>query len=192
MATSKLLICSSASLLLGHNAIAALDGSTKVASLADALYESTRDSILRAHPWNCAVKRSSLTADVTAPTFDWTYRFAVPVDFVRMIQVGELGYEDDYSIEGVYILANTSPLLVKYIYAQTDVTKWDALMVQSLEYALAAKMALPLTGNATLQANMEALFAKTLRQAKAADGLDNPPDTYGDSPLINARFGRRY
>lgn len=192
MASSKLLICSTASLLLGHNAIAALDGSTKVASLADALFDITRDSVLRAHPWNCATKRASITADATAPTFDWTYRFALPADFMRMLQVGELGYEDDYVIETGWILANTTPLLVRYIYQNTNVTTYDPLLVQALEYAMAAKMALPLTGNATIQANMEALYANALKQARAVDGQDNPPETYGDSPLLSARYGRAY
>lgn len=189
MAT-KLSICSSASLLLGHRPITAFDGSTDVARLSDALFDSTRDSALRSHPWNCATKRVSITADATAPTFDYQYRFAIPSDYVRILQVGELGFEEDYVIEAGWILANVDPILVRYIYKNTDPSTYDPLLVEALEYAMAAKMAFPLTGSASMQQAMENKFQQVLKRARAVDGQDNPPETMGDFYLVNARFGR--
>ena len=66
MAT-KVSICSNALLLLGDKTINSLDEGTDRASLASNLYDSVRDSLLRSHPWNCAVKRVILAPDTETP-----------------------------------------------------------------------------------------------------------------------------
>jgi len=99
-------ICSNALLMLGDTPISSFDGSTKVASLADALYDSTRDSILRVHPWNCAVKRVTLNPDAEAPAFDFARQFTLPGDFLRTLQVGDRAARPDFRHEGRRILCS--------------------------------------------------------------------------------------
>ena len=57
-------ICSNALLMLGDNPINSFDesatpGGLDRARIADNLWPSTRNSILRSHPWNCAIKRAT-------------------------------------------------------------------------------------------------------------------------------------
>jgi len=77
MATS-VSICSNALLRLGAQTIASLSESNDRARLAANLYETVRDSTLRSHPWNCAVKRVVLAPDTDVPAFDFAAQFTLP------------------------------------------------------------------------------------------------------------------
>jgi hypothetical protein len=73
MAASRVSICSNALLLLGGKTINALDEDNDRARLASNLFEPVRNYVLRRHPWNCAVKRVTLSPDVDTPAFDWAF-----------------------------------------------------------------------------------------------------------------------
>ena len=84
-ATTETDIANMALIMLGQQPITSLDDSNNRAVLANKRLADVRDSVLRAHPWNSAVMRASLTADGTAPTWGFDKRYALPADFVRMI-----------------------------------------------------------------------------------------------------------
>jgi len=60
MATSSLEICNIALLKIGADSITALSDANKRARLCTLLYDFMRKKLLRAHPWNFAIKRSFL------------------------------------------------------------------------------------------------------------------------------------
>lgn len=188
MAT-KVSICSNALLLLGAKTINSLSEDSDRASLASNLYDSQRDAVLRSHPWNCAVKRVVLAPDATAPAFDYGAQFTLPGDWLRTISVGNENYEVDYKHEAGKILANGTVLPLRYIYRNDNEATWDAMLVSAMELKLAAEMAYPITGSASMADMMHQKFLQTLRQARALDGQDDPPQTLGDFPLLNSRFG---
>lgn len=187
---SSVSICSNALLMLGDSPINSLSENNDRARLATNLYSSTRDAVLRSHPWNCATKRVVLSPEVAAPAFDYTAQFAIPGDLLRILQVGEHGAEIDYRIEGNRILADTDTLYLAYIYRNESESTWDALLVSVMEHAMAAKMAYAITKSTSQQQLMEAKYADALRLARAVDGQDNPPATFGDFPLLQSRFHR--
>src|SRR5690348_6919352 len=95
-------ICSNALLMLGDSSIADFNEDNDRARLASNLFPQVRDAVLRLHPWNCAVKRTVLAPDATTPpevAIDWTYQFTLPDDWVRTLQVGAYGEEDDHRSE---------------------------------------------------------------------------------------------
>lgn len=190
MAT-KVSICSNALLLLGAKTINSLDEDSDRASLASNLYDSQRDEALRSHPWNCAVKRVVLAPDATAPAFDYGAQFTLPGDWLRTVSVGYENDEVDYKHEAGKILANGTVLPLRYIFRNDNEATWDALLVTAMELKLAAAMAYPITGSASMADMMHQKFLQTLRQARAIDGQDDPPQTLGDFPLLNSRFGGR-
>lgn len=190
MAT-KVSICSNALLLLGAKTINSLSEDSDRASIASNLYDSQRDAVLRSHPWNCAVKRVLLAPDSEVPAFDYGAQFSLPADWLRTISVGADGYEVDYKHEAGKILANGTVLALRYIFRNTNEATWDALLVNAMEFKLAAEMAYPITGSASMADMMHQKFLQTLRQARAIDGQDDPPQTMGDFPLLNSRFGGR-
>lgn len=182
-------ICSNALLRLGGQTIASLSESNDRARLAANLYETVRDSTLRSHPWNCAVKRVVLAPDTTVPAFDFTAQFTLPSDWLKTLQVGQDGFEADYRTESGKIMASGTSLALRYIWRNTVESTWDAMLVEAMEHAMAAAMAYGITKSASMVELQEKKLQMFLKRCRATDGQDDPPETLGDFPLLQARFG---
>jgi len=196
-------ICSNALLLIGSQTINDLNEATDRARTAANLYPFVKERVLREHSWNCAKRRVVLAPMAQAPAFDWKYQFALPGDWVRNIQIG---YDQDgqngssqwawawiagehYIMEGRRILAQFDTLPLVYISNLTDESLFDTTLTYTMTVAMAAAMAYPITKSSSVQQTMEQLLADTLRKARNYDGQDDPPQTLGDSPLYQSRFG---
>lgn len=188
MATSKVQICSNALLLLGDSPISSFTEDGDRALLASNLWDNARQSVLRAHPWNCAKEMVALATESTTPAFDWSYQFLMPGDCLRVLFVGQSDEPDDYIIKGRRILADVDPLYLTYITDLEDVASWDASLVQAMEVYMAARMAYPLTKSATLRDSMFTEYANLLKLARTIDGQEEPPEQAGDRPLLSARY----
>lgn len=188
MAT-RVSICSNALLMLGDTTINAMDEGTPRARIASNLYDSTRDSLLRSHPWNCAVKRVILAPETTAPAFDYSAQFLLPGDWLRTLSLGPEGYEVDYKTEGQTLLANGTSLSLRYIFRNENEASWDAMLVKGMEFAMAASMAYGITKSASMVEAANKLLEMHMKQARSVDAQDDPAQTLGDERLLNSRFG---
>lgn len=186
MATS-VSICSNALLMLGAQTINSLSETSDRAQLCANIYPQARDNVLRSHFWNCAIKRISIAPDADAPAYDYANQFTLPNDWLRTVSVGQYGREADYKTEGRKILCDESPLLLRYVFRNTDERTWDAGLVDVMTLAVAADIAYATTGSASMAQLMQQNFAQALRQAKAIDGQDDPPEVLGDFALIQSR-----
>jgi hypothetical protein len=184
-------ICSNALLMLGGQPINALNENSDRARLAANLFPAVRNYVLRRHPWNCAVKRVTLSPDLETPGFDWAFQFTLPSDYMRMLSVGERGAEEDYKIESGKLLLDTNVALVRYIWRNENVGTWDDMLVWAMTMSMKAVFAYPITQSASMEQLVEAALRDVLKQARAVDGQDDPPETLGDSPLFAARLGAR-
>lgn len=194
MATS-ITICSNALLMLGAQTISSFDeafgdGALDRAKLCSNLYPEVRDDMLRAHPWNFATKRVTLAPTTPAPEFDYANAFNLPGDWLRTLQVGEKGYETDYETQGRQILSDDASLKLKYIYQNTVEGSWDSAFVHIMTLAMAARMAYAITQSATLEQTRLQELEQAMRKARALDGQDDPPQTFGDFRLLGSRFSR--
>jgi hypothetical protein len=192
MAATDVSICSNALLLLGDSPISSFEEGTDRSKLAANLYPTARNAILRSHPWNCCIKRVALAPDVAAPVFDYTYQFTLPSDFIKALQVGELGVETErFKIEGRKLLANDNPLLLRYVYRNDNPATWDDALVDAVTLEMAARMAYPITSSSSLADSKRKDAIAALRLAKSVDGQDDSPDELGDERLLAARLGSR-
>jgi hypothetical protein len=182
-------ICSNALLLLGAQPINSLTDESDRARLCSALWEQTRDQVLRSHFWNCAKKRATISPDVDTPAYDYSYQFSLPSDWIRTIACGEYGYEVDYRHEGRKILCDESALKLSYVYKNTDVSTWDTALIQAMTYAMKVALAYPITQSAAMVQTAQQEMTFFMKQARAVDGQDEPPETMGDFPLLAARYG---
>lgn len=184
-------ICSNALLMLGSQTINdfADEENLDRAKLCANLYPTVRDDMLRAHPWNCCIKRAVLAPDAVAPLFGYDYAFELPSDFARVLEVGSDGQQIDYLVEGRSIQANTTVLELRYVFRNVVESTWDAHLVKLVTLAMAAAMAYPVTQSASMQQTMEQKLETSLRRARAVDGQEDPPQTLGDERLYAARFG---
>jgi hypothetical protein len=183
-------ICSNALLMLGAKTISAIDEESDRAEIAANLYDSTRDAVLRSHPWNCAVKRVVLAPDSDAPVGDdYSAQFTLPGDFLRVLAVGESTEDVDYKIESGKILASGTSLFLRYIWKNTTESTWDPMLVKAMELQMSAAMAYAITMSAAKEQLQLEKLERFMKQCRAVDGQDDPPQQLGDERLLNARFG---
>lgn len=183
-------ICSNALLLLGDNPINALDPPDDSAAglLAANLYPQVRQWMLRAHPWNCAIKRVILAPDTAPPPFDYAFQFSLPDDWLRTLQVGQKDIPVDFQIEGRKILCDESVFYLVYVFNNTVEATYDSMLAYMLTLAMKAAMAYPITKSSALAQLCQQELQAELKKARSVDGMENPPDTLGDFRLLSAGF----
>ena len=192
MATSVIEICNNALLDLGEDVIMSLGDDSKAAGLCNHRWPAMRDAVLRAHPWNCAMAQAELAAGTVAPLWKWEYRYALPSDFLRIIQVvGQDGEEiRDWEIQGNIILCDEeAPIFVSYVRCETDPGKYDALLAEALSARLAAALAYPLSGSTALaQAHWE-IYRMKLTEARGVDAREGVPESVSPTTWLGAKMG---
>ncbi len=183
-------ICSNALLMLGAQTINDFADQNNLdrAKLCANLYPSQRDSVLRAHPWNCCTKRIVLAPLAEAPAFGYSKSFQLPEDCLRVLEVGTGGCQIDYLVEGRTIQANTMVLELRYVFRNENESTWDTHLIDLMTAAMAAVLAYPITQSTSERDSRKADFRDLLRQAKAADGQEDPPQTLGDQVLLSSRL----
>lgn len=186
--TTSVSIASNALLMLGAQPINDFGEDSDRARLASNLYPSVRDDMLRSHPWNCAIKRVVLSPATEAPAFGYAYKFPLPSDWLRILSVGDYGAEIDYRIEGHMLLANESVLMLRYIFRNEVESTWDAALIHCMTLAMAARMAYAITQSASLEQTRLQELEMVLKRARAIDGQDDPPETFGDNRLLDSRY----
>ena len=177
MANSKTDIVNHALLALGHRTILSFNDPSIEAQLARATYDTKRDAVLRAHPWNFSIKRASISADSETPAWEFDSQYTMPSDCLRVL---ELQNEDmdvgRWRIEGRKILTNIgAPLNIRYIFRNEVVTQYDPLFVEALSFRLAMDWVEPLVKAANLKEVMMAAYQEKLSEARTMDGAESTP-----------------
>lgn len=189
MAATDVEICSNALILIGDKPISTFASAQGPrADVASNLYTNLRDATLRMHPWNSSRKRVSLAPLVTTPAFEWAYQFQLPADFIRLVQIGELGETIYYEIEDGKLLSNETEIKLKYIYRNEVVASYDSLFTQTLIAHCAWAFAYPLAKSQALRDGMQAYMNQMLQQARTINGQEKLSETMGDEALYRARF----
>lgn len=211
MATSDVEICNLALTRIGHQTITSLTASpstSKAATICALQYPICRDALLRAHPWNFAIARSTLALDSVTPNHEFDYRHALPSDCLKVLRTGweangftgtaiygfpgQMGYSNltiPYRIEGRYLLANESEVKIEYIARVTDVAQFDDLFTDVLAQRIAAEISMAITDNASLTQGLWKLYTEKLAEARTNDAQEGTAREVVDlTPWIAARF----
>lgn len=180
-------ICNKALDKLGATPIVSLEDGTKNANLCLRAWEQVRDETLRDHPWNFAVKRVVLAADTSTPAWGFEYRFPLPADFLRLLEVRDLS-TNQYQVENGAILANDGALYVRYIYRVTDPNLYDPLFADLVATRLAAELCEAVTQSNTKVQLLWQAYDDALIRAKRVDAQENPPSQYEEDSWVTVRF----
>jgi len=174
MATTFVEIANRAITFLGGTAITSLEDDTKEARACNRLYEQTRDNLLRDHPWNFAVKRASLSANATAPVFEYTNAFDFPDGTLRILDVDT---DEEWAIEGRQIVTDASaPLDIVYIYRVTDANLFDAKFIECYAMRLAAEIAYDITASQTVAREALDKYYRMMQSARLTDAQESMPE----------------
>ncbi len=190
-------ICNSALNQIGASNIISLTEDSKAARICNQRFEFVRDSVFRAHPWNCLTTRASISPDADTPAFEFSQQFTLPTDpfCLRVLQLSDTDIL--YKIEGRKLLCNESTIEMIYIGRVTDPNQYDMLLTEAIAAALAADLAYALVGSSALTSNMYSLYTNKLTEARFVDATeDNDINTsvISDSrtvaadTFINSRF----
>ena len=153
------------------------DSTSKFAKIANRWYDESRRETLAEHIWNFALKRVRVAKDGTDPEFGYGARYLLPADYIRVATLGdEDNPETDYVIENGYLLCNlSSPIDLRYIFDQEDITKYSPKFTQLMARSLAKNTAYDMTGSRTFAVEMENAYLSYLSTATGIDGQESPP-----------------
>ena len=188
-------ICNLALLELGHSPITTIGEAGKAGELTEIFYGPTRDALLRAHPWNFAIKRVALAAAPVTIPFEYDYAFPLPSDFLRLVRtsIEADGFTDgDWRIEhgtsGSWLVSNDDTVSIEYVARIEDVSRYDPLFVDCLAKMLAIKMCMRLADNAALKKGLSDELRDIAPFARYVDSTDSTPrEITGDAWLV-ARY----
>lgn len=186
--SSDVSICSNALVMLGGAPFSSFDEPKPHVRAAAVLYDSVRDDVLRAHPWNCAIKRDLLAPMATPPAFGFNYQFQLPGDWLRNIQVGYDGCPLKFRTEGQRLLADVTVLPLVYVFRNYDEDSWSTNLIHVMELAMAAALCYTVTASTSLRDSMRQEFGQALKVAKAVDGQDDPPEEFAAGSFVESRF----
>lgn len=167
---------------LGDSSIVSLTQDSKAARSCNLAFERVRRSELRRHPWNFAIKRTTLAPDSDAPEFDYDYAFTLPADCLRPLPPKD--YDLDWKIEGRKILTNQGDTLeLVYIADIDDPTEFDESFVEAFACKLAAEIAEALTGSSEKKKMAWQEYDIAIKEAKRNNAFESvqaelPEDTW--------------
>lgn len=189
---------------LGQNPIISLTDDTPVASTVGLIYPLVRDQLQRLFPWRSCKARKQLAASTETPEWGYGYKYPVPADNLRIIDVyggsGEpyhrLGNTEGpfprslWSYENGEILTDIQgPINIIYLKRVTDPNEWDSLQVSAMSAFLAMELAEPLTNSPQKRSQAAAWFQEIMAAAKNASAQEgNPAIMNPDSKWEQARW----
>lgn len=178
----------------GSASVTAIDppDGTAEADHAATFYPLARDECLQRHAWSFATKRRALAELDENPVDHWAYAYALPSDCVQPIAVLLPESTDDtktkdFEVEtnpddGTGILyCNVEDAVLKYIWKQTDTTRYSPLFTIALARRLAAHLAGPVLRDTKEGAVQLRIFEEVdFPRATAADANGRKTSVYDD------------
>ncbi len=185
-------ICNQALVFLGEKTIISLDDNTRQGELCSTFFDDTRDTLLRSHPWNFALKRMALTLLTGTPYGDeWDKQFLLPADCLRVLQTYPLNA--DYVIEhtegGRRLLTNESEIGINFIFRNTDYGSYSPEFAQLLAARLAVLLAHTVTDKSGLVNQAMQWYQLSERMAKGIESQEGSPVIVNSNDLRDARYG---
>ena len=202
-------IASAALARLGEPPLSDLDEPSDAARRVRQLYELTVLSLLSSYRWTWATVRTPLQRDGAAvPRNEWRHAYRLPdLQTDRVGKPIELWAErgssplvaGSYELEGDHVLCDQDGLIAVYVRRLHE-RQWPGYFANLAVEALAAKLALPITENASKEQHHLALaFGSPAeagrgglhRVATQADSVGNPTASLLDDhdPIVAARLG---
>ena len=151
-------ICNSALNQIGASNIISLTEDSKSARILNQRFNFVRDSVFRAHPWNCLTIRVVLSPDATPPAFGFDNAFTLPTDPFCLRVLNIRFFDIVHRVEGRKILCDEDTIELTYIGRITDVSQYDMLLVE-----------------------MRLLYERKLSEARLVDATEGTPQTIGST-----------
>lgn len=186
MAISKLEIANRALDAVGAVPLTSLDQAADTARTINRNYDITLERCLRKFIWPFAVKRVALAQNAEAPTNEFSYRYNLPVDYLRMEQVYPRGAE--YRIEGGYLVTDETAITISYVSNESvdNPSKMDPGFIDYFTLELAHSIAVSLTDSVDIANRLHKLADIRFKEASAISSQEFPEVIRYEGPWIEA------
>lgn len=187
---SKVQICNLALAKIGAARITSLTDGTESANLCNTIYDDIAEEVMMEGPWASTLTRTSLARTTNTPSFEYTYEFQLPVspNCLKVLKVNDLVEGDiDFRIEGDKLLCNESSVKILYISYLTDTQSYGTSLKRAITSRLAAELAYPITGNASLVAELARQYERDVDRGLADSTSQGSNDTVVSDDLTEVR-----
>lgn len=184
--TSEVEIANRALDKLGAETIVALTQDVENARIINRAYSLVLDNLLRAHNWNCAIKRVQLAPMTDVPAFDFDQQFQLPADCLRPIFPNDV---TDWVVEGSKILTNDGTVLnLRYVSTLSDPNDMDSCFVEVFASELAVQIAEKITQSATKRKLAAEERDRAWQMATKANAYEKLPEMQEASTWVQSRL----
>lgn len=187
---SKVQICNMALSRLGASTITSLTDATTEAKLCNTLFDDLADRVMVQGSWATVIARAELANTTVTPKFGYSNEFQLPVDpfCLKVLNVNDsTPGESSYRIEGDKLLTDSSSVKIRYISRLTDPQGYGTLLTEAIEVLLGSYLALPISGDARMAANMRQEYVDLINHNLAIDGQQGSKERVVADDLIEIR-----
>jgi hypothetical protein len=186
--------------MLGDATISSFDDESDLAESCARLYPTTIAALLAGDPWRFTLHKQRLARLADAPLNEWTHAHALPADRLTIREIsasGAIGARPlhRYEIFEARVFSDEPDLWCDY-QRNVDPADWPPTFRALARHALAADLAVAVTGSASLAAEMRRVAfggagdnGGLIAKARRVDSQQQPPQAITEFPLITARFG---
>lgn len=172
MSNSDIGICNTALLLCNASQINSFGDATREATMCNALYANTRDSLLSKHPWSFSIFQELLARTNETPLFDYTYVHQLPIGYIRILKTDNLGNEYRILRDRLFSDYETVELLYQ---KDPGEEYYPAYFVRLLELKLAELLSLALVQDENMAQAFQQSYLLAMREARGTDSQNTPP-----------------
>lgn len=169
---------------------------TKAAKVIRYMYDSVRDAMLSAYPWNFAVTRKQLAKDATAPVWGYNNQYTLPSNFLSLLEIkGNPDYrmESDETSGGLRIVTNAgSPLYIRYIRRVINEGEFHPLFNEAFSCRLALEGCEEITQSNTKKQILFEEMQLRIKEAYAVDAIQDLPVELPASEWLLSRESTDY
>ncbi len=200
--TSRVNVINGALIKLGAATIASPADESEQARKAALVFDDLARAEIRKQAWSFAMARVALAANVAAPVSYFPTAYALPTDFLRLVQYGDYWVYDmqvttdpitpieNYSIEGGELLSqDTGALYIRYLRDLSgNISLWDATFVEAFKVRLAMELAPTLTKNRIKKQDLAVEYKDAIREAKRCNAIERGPEQIADGGWVLGRL----
>lgn len=185
---SKTSICNLSLTELGEETVTAVTRTNKAQRLLLDNWDLARVSVLEEGLWDFAMTRAVLAADPEAPAFGYSFRYRLPADCIRVVDIHD-GRLACWTVERGWLLTDDpGPLNLIYVRDETDTTLFSGLFGQGLGYRLAEMTAMEITQSLSKQEAAGEKAETAISKARLKTNQQNSPRELDVDVLLRSRF----
>jgi len=199
--TTQTTIANRALQLLGYKRISSINDNDRGAIAINRAYLPVLYNMLRQNYWGFSIKRASLAASATPPTFGPANYYPLPADFLDLAPMDPtFGVNSggpltgppssvDWQIEGGQIASNQqSPIQIRYVSSNITESMFDSIFAEAFAAALAMNTCEELTQSNTKIATAKGVYEDMMEIAKQRNAFESRPMQAPVSLWTSARF----